>query len=61
MTALGTVIEPELHRDLVTLKMVHDLSITPEGVAQFTITLTTPEQSRLAGSSPHKLGVAWDN
>ncbi len=42
MAALGTVIEPELHRDLVTLKMVHDLTITPEGVAQFTVMLTTP-------------------
>ena len=42
MAALGTVIEPELHRDLVTLKMVRDLVITPEGVAQFTVMLTTP-------------------
>ena len=28
MAALGTVIEPELHRDLVTLKMVRDLTIS---------------------------------
>ncbi|NDJ76836.1 MAG: Mrp/NBP35 family ATP-binding protein [Chloroflexi bacterium] len=42
MAALGTVIEPELHRDLVSLNMVRDLTISPDGVAQFTIVLTTP-------------------
>ncbi len=42
MAALGTVIEPELGRDLVSLNMVQDLSITDDGVAQFTIMLTTP-------------------
>ena len=41
MQALGTVMEPELHRDIVTLNMVRDLSIT-NGSAQFTIVLTTP-------------------
>jgi len=41
MAALGTVIEPELHRDLVSLNMVKDLSID-NGVARFTIMLTTP-------------------
>ncbi len=41
MKALGTVIEPELHKDLVTLNMVRDLTIE-EGVAHFTILLTTP-------------------
>lgn len=41
MTALSTVIEPELHQDIVTLNMVRDLSV--EGsVAKFTIVLTTP-------------------
>lgn len=41
MDALSTVIEPELHQDIVTLKMVRDLSI--EGnTAKFTIVLTTP-------------------
>lgn len=41
MSALSTVIEPELHRDIVSLNMVRDLSI--EGnVAKFTIVLTTP-------------------
>jgi len=41
MKALGTVIEPELHKDLVTLNMVRDLNIA-DGVAAFTIMLTTP-------------------
>lgn len=41
MAALGTVIEPELHRDIVSLDMVRDLTI--EGAtAKFTIVLTTP-------------------
>ncbi|MDX1995634.1 MAG: Mrp/NBP35 family ATP-binding protein [bacterium] len=41
MTALSTVIEPELHRDIVSLNMVRDLSIEG-GTAHFTIVLTTP-------------------
>ncbi len=41
MQALSTVIEPELHQDIVTLDMVRDLTI--EGnTAKFTIVLTTP-------------------
>ncbi|MDQ7024515.1 MAG: Mrp/NBP35 family ATP-binding protein [Anaerolineae bacterium] len=41
MQALSTVIEPELHRDIVTLKMVRDLTVDGN-MAQFTIVLTTP-------------------
>ncbi len=41
MRALGTVIEPELNRDIVSLNMVRDLSVRG-GVAEFTIVLTTP-------------------
>ena len=41
MAALSTVIEPELNRDIVSLNMVRDLEVE-EGVAQFTIVLTTP-------------------
>src|SRR5687767_11675537 len=41
MKALSTVIEPELHRDIVTLNMVRDVSINGDS-AQFTIVLTTP-------------------
>lgn len=41
MAALSTVIEPELHRDIVSLNMVRDLSISGN-TAAFTIVLTTP-------------------
>ncbi len=41
MQALSRVQEPELHRDLVTLKMVKDVSIKNDTV-NFTIVLTTP-------------------
>ena len=41
LAALGKVQEPELHRDLVTLNMIRDLSIA-EGKVSFTIVLTTP-------------------
>ena len=41
LNALSTVDEPELHRDLVTLKMIRDVSIR-DGDVDFTIVLTTP-------------------
>ncbi len=41
MQALGTVIEPELHRDLVSLNMIRNLKIDG-GDVTFTIMLTTP-------------------
>ncbi len=41
MAALSTVIEPELHRDIVSLNMVRDLEIVGD-TATFTIVLTTP-------------------
>jgi ATP-binding protein involved in chromosome partitioning len=41
MKALSTVIEPELHKDLVTLNMVRDLKIEGDTV-NFTVMLTTP-------------------
>ena len=41
MAALATVIEPELHRDLVSLNMVRNLKIEGNDVS-FTIMLTTP-------------------
>jgi ATP-binding protein involved in chromosome partitioning len=41
LAALSQVQEPELHKDLVTLKMIHDLEIKSESVS-FTILLTTP-------------------
>ncbi len=39
--ALSTVQEPELHRDLITLNMVHDITIQ-DGTVGFTVMLTTP-------------------
>jgi len=41
MEALSHVIEPELHNDLVTLKMIENLKIEG-GVVSFKITFTTP-------------------
>ncbi len=41
LAALSKVQEPELHRDLVSLNMIHDLTISGEEVS-FTIVLTTP-------------------
>jgi ATP-binding protein involved in chromosome partitioning len=41
MEALSHVIEPELHKDLVTLKMIENLKIDG-GDVSFTIILTTP-------------------
>lgn len=41
MQALATVQEPELHKDLVTLNMIRDLTIAG-GDVNFTIVLTTP-------------------
>ena len=39
--ALSNVIEPELHRDLISLDMVKDINISGNDVS-FTIMLTTP-------------------
>ncbi len=41
LAALSTVIEPELHRDLVSLNMIRDLEIDGRDLS-FTIMLTTP-------------------
>jgi ATP-binding protein involved in chromosome partitioning len=41
LSALGHVIEPELHKDLVTLNMVRNVSVE-NGEVRFTIVLTTP-------------------
>lgn len=39
--ALSKVIEPELHQDLITLKMVEDIVVS-DGDVRFTVILTTP-------------------
>ncbi|MBL8118630.1 MAG: Mrp/NBP35 family ATP-binding protein [Anaerolineae bacterium] len=41
MQALSTVIEPELHRDIVSLNMVRDLVVDGDTI-RFTLVLTTP-------------------
>ncbi len=41
LRALSTVEDPDLHRDLVSLKMIRDLEITPSRIS-FTVVLTTP-------------------
>ncbi|MDX1415830.1 MAG: Mrp/NBP35 family ATP-binding protein [Candidatus Promineifilaceae bacterium] len=41
LSALSTVIEPELHRDLVSLNMIRDVKIEGQDLS-FTIMLTTP-------------------
>lgn len=42
MDALNTVMDPELHRSLVELKMVRDLDIAADGTVSFTLVLTIP-------------------
>ncbi len=72
MAALSTVIEPELHRDIVSLNMVRDLEIVDD-TARFTIVLTTPAcplknvfvercQAAVVGKVPGigKLDIRWD-
>ncbi len=72
MAALSNVIEPELHRDIVTLDMVRDLRVEAE-VAAFTIVLTTPAcplkdvflercQEAVVGVVPgiERLEISWD-
>jgi ATP-binding protein involved in chromosome partitioning len=41
LKALGHVIEPELHQDLVTLNMIRDITIDGNALT-FTVMLTTP-------------------
>lgn len=72
MTALSSVIEPELHRDIVTLNMVRDLEIQGS-TAKFTIVLTTPAcplkdvfvgacNKAVVGKVPgiERLDISWD-
>jgi ATP-binding protein involved in chromosome partitioning len=40
--ALRDVIDPELHKDIVTLGMVRSIDIHPNGVVDVTVSLTTP-------------------
>ncbi|HWE58297.1 MAG TPA: P-loop NTPase [Solirubrobacteraceae bacterium] len=40
--ALRAVIDPELHKDIVTLEMVRSIDVHPNGVVDVTVSLTTP-------------------
>ena len=73
LAALSTVIEPELHKDIVTLNMVRDLTIEDD-TAKFTIVLTTPAcplkdvfvklcNEAVVGKVEgiHKLEIGWDS
>ena len=72
MKALSKVIEPDLHRDLVSLNMIRNLAISGSDVA-FTIMLTTPacplrgkmeHDSRIALSEISGIGevtISWDS
>lgn len=42
LEALRSVIDPDLKKDLVTLGMIKDATLTESGVAQVTVCLTTP-------------------
>jgi ATP-binding protein involved in chromosome partitioning len=72
MNALKNVIEPELHKDIVSLNMVRDLTIQGD-TAKFTIVLTTPAcplkdvfvsrcNEAVIGKVPgiQKLAIQWD-
>lgn len=72
MAALSTVIEPELHRDIVSLNMVRDLVVEGD-TARFTIVLTTPAcplkdvfitscNAAVIGKVPgiNRLDIRWD-
>lgn len=72
MSQLSTVIEPELHRDIVSLNMVKDLSVSGD-TAKFTLVLTTPAcplkdvfydrcHAALVGkvSGIQKIDIKWD-
>jgi ATP-binding protein involved in chromosome partitioning len=42
LEALKTVMDPDLKKDLVTLKMIQDLRVEEEGKVSFRVVLTTP-------------------
>ncbi len=70
LSALGKVNEPELHRDLVTLKMIKDIKIHNDAV-DFTIVLTTPAcplrnqieteaKAAILGLGAKQVNIKWD-
>ncbi len=72
MKALSTVIDPDLHRDIVSLNMVRDLEVDGD-TARFTFVLTTPAcplrgmfeqacKAAVVGKVPgiNRLEMKWD-
>ena len=70
LNALSKVQEPELHRDLVTLKMIRDIKIQNDAV-NFTIVLTTPAcplrgqiereaKAAVASIGAKQIEIKWD-
>jgi ATP-binding protein involved in chromosome partitioning len=70
LEALGRVQEPELHRDLVTLKMIKDIKIQGDTV-NFTVVLTTPacplrgqieseSKAAVAAIGAKQINIKWD-
>ncbi|MBI5652496.1 MAG: iron-sulfur cluster carrier protein ApbC [Chloroflexi bacterium] len=70
LNALSKVQEPELHRDLVTLKMVRDIQIQNDAV-NFTIVLTTPAcplrnqieaeaKAAVVNAGARQVAIKWD-
>lgn len=71
LNALCKVQEPELHRDLVTLKMIKDIKIQNDAV-NFTVVLTTPAcplrnqieaeaKAAVAGIGAKQVAIKWDS
>ncbi|HEV7680068.1 MAG TPA: Mrp/NBP35 family ATP-binding protein [Candidatus Dormibacteraeota bacterium] len=70
--ALGTVMEPELHRDLMSLNMVRDLRVD-DGTVSMRVVLTTPacplkdrihrdiEQALIPINGVERVAVSWDS
>ncbi len=70
LDALSHVQEPELHRDLVTLKMIKDIKIQGDAV-NFTVVLTTPAcplrgqieteaKAAVAALGAKQVSIKWD-
>jgi ATP-binding protein involved in chromosome partitioning len=70
LNALSRVDEPELHRDLVSLKMIKDISIQNDAV-NFTVVLTTPAcplrsqieaeaKAAVAALGARQVNIKWD-
>lgn len=69
----STVMEPELHRDLMSLNMVRDLCVDEVGTVSMTVVLITPvcplkdriykdiEQALIFFNGVERVEVSWDS